>query len=209
MLDTPTATSGRRARPLSPEARRAALVRATLPLVRARGLDVSTREIAAAAGVAEGTIFRAFPDKESLIQAAVSAAFDPAPIVAALEHIDRRAPLRERLTAIVRIVQPWLTTVIHLMMASQRLRPGDPRLARRARPSSAIGQTIARLIEPDRRTLRVSPVEAARLVRMLLFSGSHPGIAEGRPLAPEEIVGVILDGIRTREPSGSKGRSPC
>jgi AcrR family transcriptional regulator len=209
MLHTPPAASGRRARPLSPDARRAALVSATLPLIRKRGLDVSTREIAAAAGVAEGTIFRAFPDKESLIHATVDAAFDPAPIVAALERIERAAPLRERLTAIVRIVQPWLTTVIHLMMVSRLVRPGDATLARRARPSSEIGRTIARLIEPDCRAVRVTPAEAARLLRMLLFSGSHPGISEGRPLTPEEIVGVILDGIRAREPSGSKGRRSC
>jgi AcrR family transcriptional regulator len=209
MLDTLTAPSGRRARPLPPDARRAALVSATLALIRKRGLDVSTREIAAAAGVAEGTIFRAFPDKESLIHAAVDAAFDPAPIVAALERIERAAPLHERLMAIVRIVQPWLTTVIHLVMASRLVRPSEATVARRARPSSEIGRTIARLIEPDRRALRVSPAEAARLVRMLLFSGSHPGISEGRPLTPEEIVGVILDGIRTRAPSGSKGHSSC
>jgi len=209
MLDTPTAASGRRARPLSPDARRAALVSATLPLIRKRGLDVSTREIAAAAGVAEGTIFRAFSDKESLIQATVEAAFDPAPIVAALERIDRGAPLREKLTAAVRIVQPWLTAVIHLMTVSRLGRPGDAALARRARPSSEIGRSIARLIEPDRRALRVSPAEAARLLRMLLFSGSHPGLSEGKPLAPEEIVAVILDGVRAREVSQPKGHAPC
>jgi AcrR family transcriptional regulator len=209
MLDTSATASGRRARPLSPDARRAALVSATLPLIRKHGLDVSTREIAAAAGVAEGTIFRAFPDKDSLIHATMDAAFDPAPIVAALERIERSAPLRERLTAIVRIVQPWLTTVIHLMMASRLVRPGDATLARRARPSSEIGRTITRLIEPDRQALRVSPAEAARFMRMLLFCGSHPAISEGTPPTPEEIVGLILDGIRAHEPSGSKGHSPC
>lgn len=209
MLDAPTTAAGRRARPLSPDARRAALVRATLPLMRERGLDVSTREIAVAAGVAEGTIFRAFPDKESLIQATLDAAFDPAPIVAALELIERGAPLRARLTAVVRIVQPWLTTVMHLMMASRLVRPCDTTLARRARPSSEIGRTITRLIAPDRQALRVSPAEAAQLVRMLLFASSHPGISEGRLLTPEEIVGVILDGIHAREPSGSKGHRSC
>ncbi|MGH8291230.1 MAG: hypothetical protein ACREV7_19890 [Steroidobacteraceae bacterium] len=55
----------------------------------------------------------------------------------------------------------------------------------------------------------MSPGEAARLVRMLLFSGSHPGIPEGRLLTLEEIVSVILDGVRAREHSGFKGRPSC
>ena len=55
---------------------------------------------------------------------------------------------------------------------------------------------ITRLIEPDRAELRVAPAEAARLLHLLLFSGSHPGITNGKPLTPEEIVEVILDGVR-------------
>jgi AcrR family transcriptional regulator len=200
----------RRARPLPPDARRAALVDATLPLIRKHGIDVSTRQIAAAAGVAEGTIFRVFPDKDSLIQAAVDAAFDPAPVVAALKRIDPSQPLAERLTAIARIVQTWLTTIINLMMVLRASRPlGEKPSPRQPRPSEVIGATITRLIEPDRHQLRVSPGEAARLLRLLLFSGSHPGIAEGKPLTPEEIVAVILDGIRARRVPPSKGSTPC
>src|SRR5690349_3699156 len=43
-----------RARPLPPAERRAALVAATLPLISEHGPAVSTRQIAVAAGVAEG-----------------------------------------------------------------------------------------------------------------------------------------------------------
>ncbi len=80
--------------------------------------------------------------------------------------------------------------------------------------ASTLGRLVrrpgdARLIEPERGALRVSPGEAARLVRMLLFSGSHPGIPEGRLLTLEEIVSVILDGVRAREHSGFKGRPSC
>ena len=47
----------RRVPALAPEERRAALIAATIPLLHEHGLEVSTKQIAHAAGVAEGTIF--------------------------------------------------------------------------------------------------------------------------------------------------------
>lgn len=208
-MHSPDPMPNRRARPLAPDARRAALIRATLPLIRRHGIEVTTRQIARAAGVAEGTIFRVFPDKDSLIQATVEAAFDPAPVVAALEQIDPALPLAERLTRVARIVQAWLTTVINLMMALRGNGAHGAKPPVRRPRSDVIGRMITRLIEPDREQLRVPPAQAARLLRMLLFSGSHPGIADGKLLTPQEIVDVILEGVRARPAPSSKGHTPC
>jgi len=211
MLHCPDPGTGRRARPLPADERRTALIRATLPLVREHGIDVSTRQIAAAAGVAEGTIFRVFRDKDSLIRATLEAAFHPAPVVAQLERIEPSAPLDERLTASVRIVQAWLTTVIHLMTV---LRAGDAAQAKRQlrgkrRRADLIGRALTRLIEPDRGRLTVPPAQVARLLRLLMFAGSHPIIAEGRLLSAEEIVGVILDGVRNHAGPRPGRQPPC
>ena len=56
------------------------IVEATLPLLLEHGEMVTTRQIAEAAGIAEGTIFRVFADKDELIAAVVEHAVDPAPL---------------------------------------------------------------------------------------------------------------------------------
>lgn len=188
--------AARRARPLPPDERRAALIGATLALIREEGADVSTRQIAQAAGVAEGTIFRVFADKESLVRAAIDAALDPAPVVAELKHIDPATPLDAKLIAIARITQGWLTSVISLMIVLRKAHDPQDAPRRGAAPSDAITPIVEQLIEPDRKQLRVEPAELARLMRLMVFASSHPTIKDATPMAPEQIVAVLLDGVR-------------
>ena len=62
---------------MSPEERRAAIVRAARPLFLEHGQATSTRLVAEAAGIAEGTVFRAFATKQDLVDAVLDAEFDP------------------------------------------------------------------------------------------------------------------------------------
>ena len=78
---------------MPPEERRAAIIAATMPLLR-QGAAVSTKEIAKAAGIAEGTIFRVFALKDDLMPAFVHKVLDTAAVRAALRAIDRALPLR-------------------------------------------------------------------------------------------------------------------
>ena len=52
------------------------IIDAVIPLILEHGVGITSRQIAEAAGVAEGTVFRAFGDKESLIAAAADAFFE-------------------------------------------------------------------------------------------------------------------------------------
>lgn len=194
---------------MPPAERRAALAAATLPLLLAHGTAVTTRQIAEASGVAEGTLFRVFPDKEALICATVEAALDPASMYEDLAGVDVTAPLRARLTAVTDILQRRLVSVIGLMMAIGMQGPPGDREARRETNRQTIA-TIARLLEPDRQQLRLPPAEVARMLRLLTFSGSHPSITDGNPLTVEEIVTLVLDGVLLPEggPSGTE-RATC
>ena len=193
-------TSSGRAKPLPPEERRAAIIEATLPLLRAHGKDVSTRQIAEAAGVAEGTIFRVFDDKASLIDAAIRSAFDPARPLAALDQVDPTQPLQARLVQVARVLKDRLADVFVVLDAIGHTGPPDTKWNPPRRPTGndVLVERIVDVIGDDAMSLRVSPVETARILSWMVFTNSHPVLGQGAHLEPEVIVSVILDGVRCR-----------
>lgn len=91
--------------------------------MRAAGRQVTTREIADAAGIAEGTIFRVFESKDAVIEAVVAHVMDVADTVTALRHIDLAQPLEMRVTRGAVIIQERLASVFEIMVALHRRRP--------------------------------------------------------------------------------------
>jgi AcrR family transcriptional regulator len=210
-----TSSSGRAA-PMAPERRRAALVDSTLALIRQHGAAVSTRQIAEAAGVAEGTIFRVFPNKDALICAAKEAAFDPASVVQQLRAIPAEEPIEQRLLQAATILQERLRSVIELLTVLRMGAPSGSGPSGHA-PSHApdhapILEALADVVRPDRDHLTCEPEQVARLMRLICFAGSHPRIADGVPLTPQEVVGLLLDGVRAHPAptvANPTGDRPC
>src|SRR5690349_19246598 len=97
--------------------RRAAILDVAVPMLIEHGGNVKTSEIAAAAGIAEGTLFRAFKDKQELYTACLYSVLESEAEVAEIEGIDRSLPLPERLVAAVRSVGTYQTRLWAVMVA--------------------------------------------------------------------------------------------
>jgi AcrR family transcriptional regulator len=186
-----------RATPLPPDERRAALIAATEPLLEKFGREVSTRQIAEAANVAEGTIFRAFATKDALIDAVLEDVFDVQRTCDELHRIDLALDLESRMIAAVAVLQTRLRRMFALFH-SMRLgpRPDQPDFrARQRQDNERLNAGIARLLEPDHDRLRVPPGEAANSLRAVSFALTHPLVGNDRHSRPEEIVDLVLHGI--------------
>ena len=186
-----------RATPLPPDERRAALIAATEPLLEQFGREVSTRQIAEAACVAEGTIFRAFTTKDALIDAVMEDIFDVQRTCDELDGIDPALDLEQRMVAAVQVLQTRLRRMFALFH-SMRLGPRPDQSDFRARQHSdneRLNAAIARLLQPDQDRLRVSPAEAADALRAVTFGLTHPIVGLDRKPRPEQIVDLALHGI--------------
>lgn len=189
---------------MAPDDRRQALVTATLPLLLEHGRSVTTRQIADAAGVAEGTIFRVFDSKDDLVTAALEDALDLAPFIAQLYGIDRDLPLAPMLLEVVELFQRRFERVFTLMTRMGMV--GPPRAkAHMEAERERLAAIVTALAEPHRDQLRVPPAQLMHMVRLLTFSGTHPHISDGHPLTAEEIVDTVLHGV-LKTPSTTEDR---
>lgn len=177
--------------------RRTALIDVTLPLLREHGRTVTTKQIAEAAGVAEGTIFRAFESKDDLILAAVESGTSIDPFLDDLAVIDVSLGLRERLVEIVTRLQKRFTGIFALMSALGI--SGPPKAQKHTEAGRRRAEEImVALVEPDADLITCTPADLVHMLRLFTFSGTHPHLSEGRRLTPEQIVDTLLDGVRRR-----------
>ena len=188
---------------LAPEDRRQALIAATIPLLHEHGLEVSTRQIAAAAGVAEGTIFGVFESKNSLVVCSVIQALDPQSTLDGLAAIDPALPLRERMAIAADLIHDRFAENAQLLTAARKLilaGHGDPAAQSRMLISrERLKNALTGVIEPDAAQLRRSPEAVAQM--LLLFCGANTYGPFGDPenFRGAELVSLLLDGFLIRD----------
>ena len=191
---------------MSVEARRAMIVHAVLPLLIEHGAGVTTSQIARAAGIGEGTIFRAFKDKDELFDACTAEALRPDHVLDAIAEIPIDQPLEDRLTEAAEALGAHLERMGALMgalHASGRHKQRDPEQRLKDRRGTWKGgrqrvdgrhaRRDHRAVQPEKDRLRLTPEQLAALFLTLLFGG--------RRMAPDDdaattrqVVDVFLHG---------------
>ena len=191
-----TSTS-RRAPALSGDERREMILEVAVPLLVEHGQNVTTKQIADAAGIAEGTIFRVFDDKQELVAAAVAKFMDPEPFRRSVRAIPEDAPLEEKVRQVVVLLRERFTGIVGIMHAL-----GGPDRAKikgghdgRHGPRVEMATAVTAVLETESARLRIDASTAAHLTRLVVFASEFPSFNDAKRLTTDELVDFILRGI--------------
>jgi AcrR family transcriptional regulator len=180
---------------MSPEDRRAMIAEQAIPLFIEQGASLSTRQLADHLGIAEGTIFRAFGDKDALVRAAVRAFFDRAEAHLSTGIVDASLPLEEKVARLVKGARAHARGVFAMLSLLDPAEAGE--YIARAR-SGAFEAAIAKAFAPDAASLGVAPDRVAALLRIAVIAASAPPHHQHSALDDDELVQFTLYGIAGR-----------
>lgn len=181
------------ARPLRADARRnrERLVTAARQVLTARGTDASMEEIAKAADVGVGTLYRHFPRRIDLVEAVYRE--DVETLVALAEQVaqdpDAWAALEGWLVGFVHYAQAKHTFLTELHEAFEK--SPDLALSSREKIRGALGRVLTRAQQAGVARTDVDQADVMQLVGGMCMS-------KGATLAQNErLLGLVLDGLRT------------
>lgn len=186
---------------MTPDERRRALIDATRPLLLEHGTTITTRQIAEAAGVAEGTIFRAFDTKQALIEAVVDDCLSPEPLVEVLAAIPDDFGLEDAVTWVIKAMQARTTQFRSLMMAlNPDGRHGPPRRPAHEDYHRRVNQALTDLLTRFDDQLRVGTPTACWAITAMSFAASMPFLDHPDATDPRQVARIILGGIAAPVP---------
>ncbi len=160
------------------------------------GAALTSRQIAEAAGVAEGTVFRVFGDKETLLREAAETYLDPGPVRERLRAIDASLPLEDKVLRVLTILQERFRGVISIMSAIGHRGTEAPHL-RHPEPHRRweYASIVAKAVEPELGRLNLPPEDVAPYIRLIAFATSIPQFAAEKGFDARELARLIVHGI--------------
>ena len=187
-----------RAHPMTPDERRRDLIEATRPLLLEHGLNITTRQIAECADVAEGTIFRAFGTKQNLIEAVVEDCMAPGPVITAIDAIPPELGLEDAVTWMVRVLQARIEQVRSLMAAISQSQPhGQRRKPPHRDYHRAVDEALTRALARFDGQLTVGTPTACWAISAMAFAAVMPLADHPDAADPRQLARLILHGIAT------------
>ncbi|MGB3955924.1 MAG: TetR/AcrR family transcriptional regulator [Brooklawnia sp.] len=193
-----------RATPLPPDERRQTIIDAARPLLVAGGGQFTTRQVAEAAGVAEGTIFRVFECKQDLMAAVIEDTLDPTELCLRIRGLAPQPSLAQHVARLVELLVADAGAV-HAVASALHSAPGGlTASAHRGHDKAAhhqravaVSEALVDSLTPFADQIRVSLPQAAAVIRIMAMASGHPMLADLDFGDPAGIAEVIVHGVHT------------
>lgn len=193
---------------LNVDDRRAQIIGAVTPAVLELGAAITSRQLAEAAGVSEGTLFKAFGDKESLLTELVEYHLSESDLTGEIgaHQLDS---LEDVVTFTMRVLVDRMRFIFQLVVALGPI--GQRAAAGRKDDFESSKQRLAERFVPFHEQLSVPPVVAADVLRTLAWAAAS-NWGEAAAVSPvDDTLRVLLHGIVRTDaaPSASADHLPA
>lgn len=190
-----------RANPLPPDERRQAIIEATRPLLIASGGQFTTRQVAEAACIAEGTIFRVFENKAELLHAVIEDTLDPSALCAQIRALPPADDLVSQIATLLELLQARGKAIAAVASAMHNMPPpaDHPHPHHPAGPHSERGVqlviAVAESLTPWADELRLPTKQAASLIRSTALIATHPMLTDNQLTDARATADLLVHGI--------------
>lgn len=188
---------------MPPQERRAAIIEATVPLLQSQGETITTKQIAQAAGVAEGTLFRVFDSLSDILDATVSSCLSVALLQEQLARTDLGSTLEEKTRGVIAWIDDDFDAMRTIFAAAHLNGGAQPPASSCIRDqlstrSQVLTDWLTQQFEPHTDDLTVEPATYVSLLRTLAL-GHASRFTPSSTLDVRQLAHFALEGARRKD----------